>query len=155
MTFRTMPANQSVSEPQSWPVTRNSGGQRAVSVSHLREHFKRAGYDDMLCTKARSERSSCVDWRAHRRRSDAFSCLLTEVKLLFTTRLRKLKVRLGIFSTSRTYTIVLGVCQCSSNSGIDFQEVIASGEGQGTDVKSDGARKEAKELLYTHRCNHT
>lgn len=75
--------------------------------------------------------------------------------MLFTTRLRKLKVRLGIFSASRTYTIVLGVCRCSSNSAIDFQEVIASGEGQGTDVKSDRVRREAKELLYTHRCNHT
>lgn len=103
-------------------------------------------------------RSALTDrlvWRAHRGRSDAFSCLLTEVKLLFTTRLRKLKVRLGIFSPSRTYTIVLGVCQCSGSrrsSAIDFQEVIASGEGQGTDVKSDGARKEAEESLYTHRC---
>ncbi len=93
-------------------------------------------------------------WRAHRGRSNAFSCLLTEVKLLFTTCLRKLKVRLGIFSPSRTYRIVLGVCQCSS-SAIDFQEVIASSEGQGTDVKSDEARKEAEESLYTHRCNHT
>lgn len=28
--------------------------------------------------------------------------------------------------------------------------MIASGEGQGTDIKSDRARKEDKELLYTH-----
>lgn len=111
--------------------------------------------DMMICFIRRSALTDRLVLRAHRRRSNAFSCLLTEVKLLFTTRLRKLKVRLGIFSASRTYTIVLGVCRCSSNSAIDFQEVIASCEGQGTDVKSDGARKEAKELLYTHRCNHT
>lgn len=124
----------------------------------LGECFKRAL--DMMTRFVRGiALTDRLVWRAHRGRSDAFSCLLTEVKLLFTTCLRKLKVRLGIFSLSRTYRIVLGVCQCSgsrhSSSAIDFQEVIASSEGQGTDVKSDGARKEAEKSLYKHRCNHT
>lgn len=51
-----MPAHQSVSELQSWPVTRNG-----ASASHFGEHFKRAGYDDMLHTKERSDRSPCVE----------------------------------------------------------------------------------------------
>ncbi len=119
----------------------------------LGECFKRA-LDMMTRFVRRSALTDRPVWRAHRGRSDAFSCLLTEVKLLFTTRLRKLKVRLGIFSPSRTYTIVLGVCQCSgsrrSSNAIDFQEVIASGEGQGTDVNQTGQEKKPK-----NRSTHT
>lgn len=99
-------------------------------------------------TKELCDRSSYME--SVRRQKRCFFLSSNQGEIAFYYTFKKVEGEIGHFlSVSHMHDCSWCVSVQQQSSVIDFQEVIASGEGQGTDVKSDGVRKEAEELLYT------